>query len=62
MAKNHPPVPPANRSPKGTGSDPQAKPGDLPEKPEPENLGQQGETANTEQNTETQGGHGHRTR
>jgi hypothetical protein len=50
-----PPVPPANRTPKGTGSDPKAKkPNIKPEKP-PQNLREQGDAGNIEQNTRNQG-------
>jgi hypothetical protein len=45
-----PPVPKANRSPKGTGSDPDPK--DDKQKPkEPKNVDQNGERANVRQNT-----------
>ena len=54
MAKK-PPVPPANRSRKGTGSDP--VPGDTQVKPDkaPDNLREQGHTGNIDQNTHNQG-------
>lgn len=54
MPKPMPPVPPANRSPKGTG-DAQEAPKDTagPERPV-ENIDQQGERANVRQNTTTQ--------
>jgi hypothetical protein len=48
--KHMPPVPPANRSPKGTGSDPDANP-DNPATEEAENVDQQGDRANVRQNT-----------
>ena len=50
-----PPVPPANRSAKGTGSDPTAKePQVKPTKP-PQNLREQGDAGNIDQNTRNQG-------
>jgi hypothetical protein len=54
MAKR-PPVPPANRSPKGKGSSP--KPGRPDVKPEkaPHNLREQGDAGNINQNTHHQG-------
>lgn len=56
MTSKPPPVPPANRSPAGTGSDPAAKPSDLAHSTGvPENLGQQDQQANTKQNTTHQG-------
>jgi hypothetical protein len=49
-----PPVPPDNRSPKGTGSEPKVsddpKPNDRPQ-----NLGEQGRHGNIKQNTTNQG-------
>jgi hypothetical protein len=50
-----PPVPPANRSPKGPGSDP--KPADTGVKPDkaPHNLREQGQSGNIHQNTHNQG-------
>jgi hypothetical protein len=48
-----PPVPPANRSPKGPGSDPEADTGLHPKRTE--NPDQQGQTANIKQNTTHQG-------
>jgi|KBSMisStandDraft_5_1062788.scaffolds.fasta_scaffold5680685_1 hypothetical protein len=55
MAKQQPPVPPANRSPKGPGDD-SRKPKDdakLHEKRE-QNIEQQGDRANVKQNTTPQ--------
>jgi hypothetical protein len=48
-----PPVPPANRSPKGTGSDPEVTSERKPTKPE--NLTEQGQQGNITQNTTNQG-------
>jgi len=49
-----PPVPPDNRSPKGTGSEP--KVGDDPiSKDGAQNLGEQGRQGNIKQNTTNQG-------
>jgi hypothetical protein len=62
MSTKSPPVPPANRSPKGTGSDPEPAPSDMPEQPERENLEEQGRYANTKQNATVQGNHGKRQR
>jgi hypothetical protein len=53
-----PPVPQDNRSPKGPGADPasgQAAKDDAKRVAEPKNSHQQGQTANTEQNTTHQG-------
>jgi hypothetical protein len=53
-----PPVPPENRSPKGPGADPavgKAAKDDAKRAAEPKNQHQQGQTANTEQNTTHQG-------
>lgn len=49
-----PPVPPANRSPKGTGGDQEIKKGEA-QKDLPENTAEQGETANIRQNTTNAG-------
>lgn len=62
MTGKAPPVPQENRSPKGTGSDPKAKSSDLPARPEHENADEQGQSANTKQNTVGQGSHGKRGR
>jgi hypothetical protein len=51
---NMPPVPPANRSPKGTGSDPHVKADEAPFASR-ENLGEQGRQGNIKQNTTNQG-------
>ena len=50
-----PPVPPANRTPKGTGSDPKAKKPDIKPAKAPQNLREQGDAGNIEQNTRNQG-------
>ena len=50
-----PPVPPANRTPKGTGSDPKAKKPDIKPAKAPQNLREQGDAGNVEQNTRNQG-------
>jgi hypothetical protein len=54
MTTKKPPVPPANRSPKGPGADPKAPPSDV-EHGEAENLEQQGRHGNLKQNTTNQG-------
>jgi hypothetical protein len=48
-----PPVPPDNRSPKGPGADPQPDTGSHAKGSK--NIDQQGQTANTKQNTTNQG-------
>jgi len=48
-----PPVPPEQRSPKGTGSDPKLKQDNTV--PDRENLDQQGRQANIKENTTNQG-------
>jgi hypothetical protein len=48
-----PPVPPDNRSPKGPGTDPEPDAGSHPKRTK--NPDQQGQTANTKQNTTHQG-------
>ena len=50
-----PPVPPANRTPKGPGSDPKAKAPDIKPAKAPQNLREQGDAGNIEQNTRNQG-------
>lgn len=50
-----PPVPPANRSPKGPGSAPAAPKDTSPKKAQPENLEEQGRHGNINQNTHNQG-------
>jgi hypothetical protein len=54
MASKMPPVPPENRSPKGTGADPSVK-ADTTLKEKSKNFAQQGEEGNTRQNTTHQG-------
>jgi len=49
-----PPVPPDNRSPKGTGSDPNVSEDPKPND-KPNNLAQQGRQGNIKQNTTNQG-------
>ena len=46
MPTKPPPVPPANRSPKGTGDSPEVAKDTSPQKKPPENIDQQGERAN----------------
>jgi hypothetical protein len=53
--RQKPPVPPANRSRKGTGSDPDATPGN-PIAEDPEDTGETGRHANIKQNTTAGGG------
>lgn len=63
MSSRPPPVPPANKSAKGTGGGvPASGASDIAVEPEPENLDQQGQYANTKQNTTVQGNHGKRAR
>jgi hypothetical protein len=58
-----PPVPPANRSKKGTGGDTQPSSADSTKNPQPQNISEQGETANIKQNTTNKGYfHGRRTK
>jgi hypothetical protein len=55
MTKHMPPIPPANRSnkgPKDEGGDPQNA---AAEHSEPQNITEQGETANIKQNTTNKG-------
>jgi hypothetical protein len=55
MSSHMPPVPPANRSPKGGGSEPEASK-DKPVKHEHHaNSAEEGETANIKQNTTNKG-------
>ena len=53
MSKS-PPVPPANRSPKGTGDEKTGAPQQAA-RSRPENFDQQGQTGNIKQNTTNQG-------
>ena len=64
MTKHMPPVPPANRSNKGTGdSDPESSQDESLKHPEHQNIAEQGETANIKQNTTNKGYfHGRRTK
>jgi hypothetical protein len=56
MSSHLPPIPPANRSPKGGGAPEKAKAHDETEKHlEPQNTAEQGETANIRQNTTNKG-------
>ncbi len=56
MSGRMPPIPRANRSPKGPVRDVVRPKGDAPEKnAEPENSSEQGETANIRQNTTNEG-------
>jgi hypothetical protein len=55
MPNQMPPVPPANRSKKGTGGDPVSVQNDSVKHPEPQNIAEQGETANIKQNTTNKG-------
>jgi hypothetical protein len=58
MTKHMPPIPPANRTNKGTGGDPEP-PQDAsinhPEPQKPQNVAEQRETANIKQNTTNKG-------
>jgi hypothetical protein len=63
MSAHMPPVPPANRSKKGTGGDAQSLPTDSTKNVERQNSSEQGETANIKQNTTNKGYfHGRRTK
>ncbi len=55
MTAHMPPVPPANRSKKGTGSGPNTQQHMKDKHPIPDNIGEQGETANIKQNTTNKG-------
>lgn len=56
MTQHMPPVPPANRSTKGTGdSDTEIPHNDSSRHPERQNTAEQGETANIKQNTTNKG-------
>jgi hypothetical protein len=55
MSSHLPPVPPANRSKKGTGGDTTAAKADMVKHPEPQNIAEQGQTANIKQNTTNKG-------
>jgi len=50
-----PPVPPENRSPKGTGSEPATGGSEAKKGGVPENLGEQDRQGNIKQNTTNQG-------
>ena len=55
MAKHMPQVPPANRSNKGTGGQSEALPNNSLKHFEPQNIAEQGATANIKQNTTNKG-------
>jgi hypothetical protein len=55
MTKHMPPVPPANRTNKGTGDDSESLQDASIKHPEPPNIAEQGETANIKQNTTNKG-------
>jgi hypothetical protein len=55
MTKHLPPVPRANRSNKGTGGASESPHDDAVKHPEPQNIAEQGETANIKQNTTNKG-------
>ena len=55
MSNRPPPVPPANRSDKGPGSDPASKGEAAPDRGVPGNLAEQDRQGNIEQNTTNQG-------
>jgi hypothetical protein len=55
MSSHMPPVPPANRSKKGPGNDPQKAEDTSLKRPHSENPAEQGETANIKQNTTNKG-------
>ena len=54
MPSQMPPVPPANRSPKGPGAAPKVSKNTVPDEQVPENVEEQGERANIKQNTTNQ--------
>jgi hypothetical protein len=56
MTKHMSPVPPANRPNKGAGGDRESPQDASIKHPEPQNIAEQGETANINQNT-TNNGH-----
>jgi len=63
MTSHMPPIPPANRSTKGTGDKSEALPPAADKHLEPQNSAEQGETANIRQNTTNKGYfHGRRTK
>ena len=55
MTSAMPPVPPANRSKKGTGGSPQSLRDNSAKQSKHENIAEQGETANVKQNTTNKG-------
>ncbi len=55
MTKKPPPVPPANRSPKGPGGAAKTPVDDSKHRAKPENLREQGAQGNISQNTTNQG-------
>jgi hypothetical protein len=55
MTKHLPPIPLANRSNKGTGDASEPLQDDSVKRREPENISEQGETANIKQNTNNKG-------
>lgn len=55
MSAHPPPVPPAARSPKGTGSDPQSGKGEADTHEKLENLNEQDQQGNIHQNTTNRG-------
>jgi hypothetical protein len=55
MTSHMPPVPAANRSKKGTGGAPEPLQNTSVKHPEPQNITEQGETANIKQNTTNKG-------
>jgi hypothetical protein len=55
MTSQMPRVPPANRSKKGPGADPETSKDTSLKHPEPQNIDEQGDTANIKQNTTNEG-------
>jgi hypothetical protein len=55
MSSNLPPIPPANRSTKGPKDEISSHQQEAGEHPEPQNIAEQGETANIKQNTTNKG-------
>jgi hypothetical protein len=55
MSSHMPPIPPANRSPKGPKDETSSHQDAAAEHSEPQNIAEQGETANIKQNTTNKG-------
>jgi len=55
MSSRMPPIPPANRSKKGSGSNPEIRKEKVVKHEHHENVAEEGETANIKQNTTNKG-------